>query len=101
CGGGAAASPPSRARRAARRGGSPPLVRSGRRREGGAERLGGVEDPGAADDQVRDEACPAGLVAGAEAGTVVAVEVLVEGDELAPVRVLVEARGSALDGPAA
>ena len=38
----------------------------------------------------RDDAGPAGLMTGAQAGAVVAVEVLVEQDEIAPVRVLLE-----------
>ena len=37
-----------------------------------------------------DEAGPPGLVAGAEAGAVVAVEVLVEQDQVAPVRIVLE-----------
>src|SRR5689334_18554078 len=38
----------------------------------------------------RDDAGPAGLVAGAQAGTVVAVEILVEQQVIAPVRVVLE-----------
>ena len=38
----------------------------------------------------RDDAGPAGLMAGAEPGAVVAVEVLVEQDEIAPVRIVLE-----------
>ena len=43
-------------------------------------------------DQLRDQAGPAGLVAGAEAGAVVAVEVLVEEQVVAPVRIVLERR---------
>ena len=42
-----------------------------------------VHEPG-------DDAGPAGLVAGAEAGAVVAVEVLVEQQAVAPVRIVLE-----------
>src|SRR6516165_11382989 len=41
-----------------------------------------------------NDAGPAGLMACAEAGPVVAVEVLVEQDEIAPVRVFLELPGS-------
>ena len=41
-------------------------------------------------DQHRNDGCPPGLVARAETGTVVAVEVLVEKDVVAPVRVLLK-----------
>src|SRR5262249_25485078 len=44
-----------------------------------------------------DDAGPAGLVAGPEAGPVVAVEVLVEQDEVPPVRVGLELLGAAVD----
>src|SRR5438067_8396067 len=43
-----------------------------------------------ADDQVGDEAGPPGLVRGSEAGAGVAVEVLVERDQVVPGRVLLE-----------
>ena len=46
------------------------------------------------DDQVGDEAGPAGLVRGAEARAGVAVEVLVEGDQSRPARVGLELVGS-------
>src|SRR5262245_61574816 len=49
----------------------------------------------------RDDAGPPGLVARAEAGPVVAVEVLVEQDEVAPVRVFLELAGAAVDRAAA
>src|SRR5262245_29233767 len=42
---------------------------------------------------------PAGLMARAEAGAVVAVEVLVEQDEIAPVRILLELRAPSVDRP--
>ena len=48
----------------------------------------------AADDQVGDEPRPAGLVRGAEAGAGVAVEVLVEQDQVAPGRVVAGAARS-------
>ena len=41
-------------------------------------------------DEGSDEACPPGLVRRAEPGAVVAVEVLEEQDEIAPVRVVLE-----------
>src|SRR5215467_9021595 len=49
----------------------------------------------------RDDPGPSGLMARPEAGTVVAVEVLVEEDEVAPVRILLEFARSAVDGPPA
>ena len=51
--------------------------------------------------QARDDAGPSGLVAGAETGAVVAVEVLVEQEEIAPVRILLELPRAAVDGPPA
>ena len=48
-----------------------------------------------------DDPRPAGLVAGPEAGPVVAVEILVEQHEIAPVRVFLELPGSAIDRPPA
>jgi hypothetical protein len=48
-------------------------------------------------DQRRDEPRPAGLVRGAQSGAVVAVEVLVEQDEVAPVRVGLELLRAAVD----
>src|SRR5262245_21679731 len=50
-------------------------------------------------DQRRHQTGPAGLVAGAEAGAVVAVEVLVKEDQVAPVRVALELLGAAVDRP--
>src|SRR6516165_12729726 len=49
--------------------------------------------------QAGDDARPAGLMAGAEAGAVVAVEVLVEQHTVAPVRVVLELPGPAVHGP--
>src|SRR5689334_19882921 len=46
-----------------------------------------------------DDPGPAGLVARAEAGAVVAVEIFVEVQAVAPVRILLEFPGSAVDGP--
>src|SRR5262249_44382165 len=56
---------------------------------------------GGGDDQMRDEAGPAGLVAGAQTRAGVSVEVLVERHEIPPVLVLVEPGDAAVDGPAA
>src|SRR5690242_17265259 len=47
----------------------------------------------------RDEAGPAGLVARTDARTVVAMEVFVEGNQVAPVRIILEFRGRAKDRP--
>ena len=44
-----------------------------------------------------DDSGPAGLVAGAEAGPVVAVEILVEQEAIAPVRVRLELPGLSID----
>src|SRR5262249_26562216 len=44
-----------------------------------------------------DNAGPAGLVAGAEAGSVIAMEVFVEQNQVAPVRVLLKLSGAAID----
>ena len=48
-----------------------------------------------------DERCPAGLVAGAEARTLVAVKVFVEEDEIAPMRIVLEGVQFAKNRPAA
>src|SRR5262245_62125362 len=48
-----------------------------------------------------NDAGPSGLMAGAQAGAVVAVEVLVEQDQIAPVRVVLEFLRPAVDRPAA
>src|SRR5581483_12455965 len=53
------------------------------------------------EDQVRDQAGPAGLMRGAEPGTRVAVEVLVEEDQVAPGRVLLREPAVAEHRPAA
>ncbi len=47
--------------------------------------------------QAGDDPRPTGLVAGAEAGPVVPVEVLVEEDQVTPVRILLELRGASVD----
>ena len=52
-------------------------------------------------EQLGYQAGPAGLVAGAEAGAVVAVEVFVEQDVIAPMRVGLELVGAAEHGTAA
>src|SRR5438046_6366097 len=49
----------------------------------------------------RDDTGPAGLMARAETGAVVAVEVFVEQDEIAPVRVFLEFPGRPVYGPSA
>ena len=41
-------------------------------------------------DHLRDEGGPAGLMAGAHTGTVITVEVLVEENVIAPVRIVLE-----------
>ena len=48
-----------------------------------------------------DDAGPAGLVAGAEPGAVVAVEVLVEEQQVPPVRIVLELLRAAVHRPAA
>src|SRR5580700_7431366 len=50
-------------------------------------------------DQPGHQAGPAGLVGGAEPGSVIAVEVLVEQNEVTPVRVVLEQPGPAVDRP--
>src|SRR5216684_326811 len=52
-------------------------------------------------DQFRDETGPAGLMAGAKSGAIVAVEVFVEKDKVFPVRIVLENLKSASDGTAA
>src|SRR5262245_55152295 len=52
-------------------------------------------------DQPSDETRPARLMAGAQARAVVAVEVLVEQDQVAPVRVRLEFSGASVDGASA
>src|SRR3954471_2180193 len=52
-------------------------------------------------NQQRDGSGPAGLVARAQAGSVVAVEVLVERDQVVPVRIALERLAAAEHGPAA
>ena len=46
-----------------------------------------------------DNSGPSGLVARSEAGPVVAMEVLVEEQQIAPVRVFLELRGPSIDRP--
>src|SRR4051812_7922550 len=46
-----------------------------------------------------NDASPAGLMAGTEAGAVVAVEVLVEREVITPVRVLLKLAGTSVDRP--
>src|SRR4029453_16484566 len=50
--------------------------------------------------QLGDQGRPAGLVTGADASSVVAVEVLVEEQQIAPVRVGLEFLSAAVDGTA-
>ena len=52
-------------------------------------------------DELGHQRGPAGLVAGADAGAIVAMEILVKQDVVAPVRVVLEAFGAAIDRPAA
>src|SRR5215472_8640622 len=49
----------------------------------------------------RDDPCPSSLMARAETGPVVAVKVLVKEQVVAPMRILLELPGSAVDGPPA
>jgi len=58
----------------------------------------GIDAPEEIEEE-RDEPRPARLVAGPEARAVVAVEILVEQNEIAPVRVVLELRAAAVDGP--
>ena len=58
-----------------------------------------VSQPAEEVDEPGDGTGPAGLVARAEPGAVVAVEVLVEEDQVTPVRILLERRASAVDRP--
>src|SRR5512134_479735 len=67
---------------------------------GGLQRVGRSHAPEEVEKPC-DEAGPAGLVAGPDAGPVVAVEVLVEEDQGAPVRVVLELGRAAVDRPAA
>src|SRR5208282_5170489 len=48
----------------------------------------------------RDDAGPAGLMTGAQAGAIVAVEVLVEQEEIAPVGILLKLARAPVDRPA-
>src|SRR4029077_3616192 len=48
-----------------------------------------------------DYSSPSGLVAGAQSGAVIAVEILVEQDVVFPVRIFLELLGTAIDGPLA
>src|ERR1035438_6270103 len=52
-------------------------------------------------DQLRDQAGPAGLVTGTNAGPIVSVKKFVEQNQVLPVRIGVEDVGSACDGTAA
>ena len=52
-------------------------------------------------DQLRHQSCPAGLVTRAEPRAVVAVEVFVEQDQVAPVRIVLELFRAAVDRPPA
>src|SRR6185436_21196523 len=54
---------------------------------------------GAQMQSTRDEPCPSGLVVCTETGSIVAVEILVEKDVIAPMRVLLESCQSSIDWP--
>src|SRR5688572_17141374 len=87
-----------------RRAGDARVLHTGRRHGAGplAELEHVVERQHAAHlDQAGDEAGPPGLMAGADAGAVVAVEVFVEQHVIAPVRIRLELFGPAVDRPAA
>ena len=62
---------------------------------------GVVDGQAAAGDEVGDQAGPSGLVGGAEAGAVVAVEVFVEGQQVVPGGVGLETLRVTEDRPAA
>src|SRR4051812_2290210 len=75
-------------------------------RAGGYRHLAGFERPfcrcrGEQMHRARDDSRPSGLMAGAEPGAVVAVEVFVKQQQVAPVRVLLELCRRAVDRPAA
>src|SRR5690242_20677151 len=48
-----------------------------------------------------DHACPAGLMAGAEPRSVVAMKVFIERKAISPVRIVLKSFGAAIDGPPA
>jgi hypothetical protein len=50
-------------------------------------------------DELGDQPGPAGLVAGADAGPIVSMEILIERDVVAPVRSALQAVLGAEDGP--
>src|SRR5581483_3873536 len=66
-----------------------------------ALRIGAAREAAALVEQLGHQRGPAGLVAGAQPGAGVAVEVLVEEDLLAPVRIALEQLGLAVDRAAA
>lgn len=52
-------------------------------------------------DEFGNESCPTGLVTGAQPGTIVAMEVFVEADVVAPMRIVLELLRAAVDGSSA
>src|SRR5215469_90587 len=80
-------------------GGASAAVRTRHRPPGLVEHGGGVELAEGL-DQPGNQASPPGLVRRAEPGPVVAVEVLVEQQEVAPVRIVLEQRLAAVYRPA-
>ena len=52
-------------------------------------------------EQIRDHSRPAGLMAGADTAPAITVEVLVERNVFAPMRIVLKGRSGAKDGPAA
>src|SRR4029450_5089457 len=52
-------------------------------------------------EESRNDACPPGLMARPEACAVIALEVLVKENEIAPVRIVLELRGASIDRAAA
>lgn len=49
-------------------------------------------------DELGSESCPTGLVAGTQPGTIVAMEVLIKVDIVAPVQIVLELLRAAVDG---
>src|SRR5262245_42727514 len=77
-----------------------PVIMKRNRVEASVEHFAWIQNrPG--HQQPRHEPCPPGLVAGAETGAVVAMEVLIEQDQLAPEGSGLKSRAMSIDSPAA